>query len=468
MPKTKTTNKNFFENRNTSDILNRLVILGLLRLLNKQLVYQQIWDDTEEGIENITVPFFYDFVGGATTSERFIQDNYNNFTDDECTSAGIKKMDGDFKPIPFGVITLTSTMIDSGNISNRFVMGRYTKKENGELKPYVSFLYSIPLSMAFTAYIKCDTMTTTWKIEQAIREFFYKNRTIHVNYRGTTVPVRVGFAETYTEDKQITYQYAQTNEGFDIKLSFDLVCETYQPVFDPMNERPADNTMKNLAFNIANSHNKISYGNNKSTLHPITDLSDMVVTTGEDVILEWKNYDYENDTNYVDILYQEQGSDKFNLIESIENNNFYHWIVPDDFVDEAVTFDIIIPPVEKVVMHTQPILKIYPRPDTCIVDESCVAIISKGVFFSDMSEYAIPAFISYEDKDGKIIDKEFYINIMNGGVDLQNPIHIEPFVYNGNVNHKKINIVIQKHGNPSTRVSFLKDENKQSSWLSVC
>ena len=102
------------------------------------------------------------------------------------------------------------------------------------------------------------------------------------------------------------------------------------------------------------------------------------------------------------------------------------------------------------------------------MDESCVAIISKGVFFSDMSEYAIPAFISYEDKDGKIIDKEFYINIMNGGVDLQNPIHIEPFVYNGNVNHKKINIVIQKHGNPSTRVSFLKDENKQSSWLSVC
>ena len=72
MPKTKIINKDFFEKRNTSDVLNRLVILGLLRILNKQLVYQQIWNDTEDGIENITVPFFYDFTGGTATSERFI------------------------------------------------------------------------------------------------------------------------------------------------------------------------------------------------------------------------------------------------------------------------------------------------------------------------------------------------------------------------------------------------------------
>lgn len=44
-------------------------------------------------------------------------------------------------------------------------MGRYTRKENNELKSYVSFLYSIPLTMNFSVNIKCDTMNTAWKIE---------------------------------------------------------------------------------------------------------------------------------------------------------------------------------------------------------------------------------------------------------------------------------------------------------------
>jgi hypothetical protein len=119
---------------------------------------------------------------------------------------GIKKMDGDYKPIPFGIISLGSTAIDAGNISNRFVMGRYTKKVGSELKSFVSFLYSIPLTYSFTATIKCDTMNTMWKIEQAFREYFYKNKTYHINYKGTVVPVRVGFPESISSEKTAQYQ----------------------------------------------------------------------------------------------------------------------------------------------------------------------------------------------------------------------------------------------------------------------
>jgi hypothetical protein len=72
MPKTKVKQKQLYENRNTSDVFSRLVIMGLLRVLNKKLIYQQVWHDDEDGIENIVVPFFYDFTGGSATSERFI------------------------------------------------------------------------------------------------------------------------------------------------------------------------------------------------------------------------------------------------------------------------------------------------------------------------------------------------------------------------------------------------------------
>ena len=72
MPKTKVKQKQLYENRNTSDVFSRLVIMGLLRVLNKKLIYQQVWHDDEDGIENIVVHFFYDFTGGAVTSERSI------------------------------------------------------------------------------------------------------------------------------------------------------------------------------------------------------------------------------------------------------------------------------------------------------------------------------------------------------------------------------------------------------------
>ena len=111
MSKTKITNKRLYELRNTSDVFSRLIVMGMLKILNKKLTYQQVWEDSEDGVQDVTVPFFFDFSGGAATSEKFIQDNYQHFTDEECTSIGIKKFDGDFKPIPYGVITLESTTI---------------------------------------------------------------------------------------------------------------------------------------------------------------------------------------------------------------------------------------------------------------------------------------------------------------------------------------------------------------------
>lgn len=64
--------------------------------------------------------------------------------------------------------------------------------------------------MSFNITIGCDTMNTMWKIEQAYREVFYKNKTFHVNYRGTIVPARVGFPESISETKNSQYTYGQS------------------------------------------------------------------------------------------------------------------------------------------------------------------------------------------------------------------------------------------------------------------
>ena len=196
MSKTQLTPKQLFERRNTTDVFNRLVIMGLLRILNRKLVYQQVWNDSEDGIQNYTVPFFYDFGGSNSSSERFIQDNYTFFTSDECTSIGLKKIDGNFDVYPQGRVSLSSVSIDSGNITNRFSMGKYTKFIDGRLQTFTSYLYSMPLQFQFNLEIKCENMNTAFKIDEACREFFYKNKTYHFNYKGTVCPVRVGFPES--------------------------------------------------------------------------------------------------------------------------------------------------------------------------------------------------------------------------------------------------------------------------------
>ena len=130
MAQTVLTPKQLFERRNTDDVFDRQVLVGLLRILNRKIFYTQIWDNTEEGVQNVCVPFFYDFGGSNINSERFIQDNYTYFSSTECTDIGLKKIDGNFDFYPQGRLSMASVGIDSGNITNRFVMGKYTKREH--------------------------------------------------------------------------------------------------------------------------------------------------------------------------------------------------------------------------------------------------------------------------------------------------------------------------------------------------
>lgn len=464
MPKTKIQKTNYYENRNTSDILSRLVILGLLRVLNMKLIYTQVWGPEDKDVEKIIVPFFYDFSGGAASSERFIQDNYMNWTDDECTEAGIKKMDGDYKPIPYGVITLNSSSIDASNISNRFVMGKYTKREAGEIRSYVSFLYSIPLTYSFQCSIKCDNVNTMWKIEQAFREYFYKNKTFHVNYKGMSVPVRCGFAESLSAEKNAQYTMGQSNDGDSIKLTFDIQCETYQPVFDPYNERPADNYIKHFTFGIDTRNNDES----KMKIIPVSDFTGKVAATQQDIVLEWRNNYTNSDLMYIDIVYKEEGSDVWNLIDTVENHNFYHWIIPDNFIESNVEFDLIIQPTSDIIVHTPPTIKIYPNPKTSIIDDSNVIVVSKGMFFTEEPECQLPIIISYIDKDGEIQDISAALNLKNNMVDESHPVCISPFIYNGEINSKKIEVAVRDHHNPNIITSFINNPEDTNNWLTIC
>lgn len=463
MSKTQITAKQLYENRNTSDVFSRLVIMGVLRVLNQKLRYTQVWEDTEEGTQEVTVPFFFDFSGGAGTSEKFIQDNYMNWTDDECTSMGIKKVNGDYKPIPYGVISLDSTNIESGNISNRFVMGQFQKRINGELKPYVACLYSIPLTMSFTVNIACDTVNTMWKIEQAYREFFYKNKTFHVNYKGTIVPCRIGFPESLTETKTANYTMgAQQKDGADVKLSFGLQCETYQPVFDPYTEMPAERNIKGFSGGITlqdkttlNSKDTIKENGYIEAEH----IDKMNIVALENILLKWSYFYNYSDLLYVDILYKEFGDTTYHtILNNIDNHNCCHMSISGDFVNSP-EIDIIIPQDDDIMIVSQPEIKFYALPNRQITEDTCV-VINKGCFLlnNQTEKTQIDAVLSYEFND-EIKEQNIKLNILNGALDTEHPIEMECFIYPKEIESRKIQLFIRDHDRPEIMAAF-QDEDE--------
>lgn len=484
MSKTKITNKRLYELRNTSDVFSRLIVMGMLKILNKKLTYQQVWEDSEDGVQNVTIPFFFDFSGSATTSEKFIQDNYQHFTDEECTSIGIKKFDGDFKPIPYGVITLESTTIESSSISNRFVMGQYQKKIGDELKTFVSFLYSIPLTMNFSVNIVCDTINTMWKIEQAYREFFYKHKTFRVNYKGTVVHARVGFPESLASTKTSTYTFGNTSDTTDIKLNFSLTCETYQPVFDPYNEIESDNNIKVIGgditpmqhSSIAGVNNEILNNTTSSNIHTtINNPSEKLykniipekitadkVATGEDLLIEW-DFSYDsNDLLTVDILYKEKGKDdNYIILDTVANHNRYYLNFSDEFVSpNNDIFDVILTNSDDAIIVNQPKIKIFPDITTGIVNKDSFTIIDKGFIITE-KEY-IDAVVCVE-QFGKLEDYVIKLHIINNAIDETDPVELEPFAYTGQLKYKEVQLFIRDHFHTDKIYKFQDDDK----WLIV-
>lgn len=403
----------------------------------------------------MTVPFFYDFGGSNINSERFIQDNYTFFTDTECTSIGLKKIDGNFDFYPQGRIGLQSVQIDSGNITNRFTRAKFTRYENGKLKAYTAYLYSMPLTFQFTCEIRCENMNTAFKIDQAVREYFYKNQTFRINYKGVVCPVRIGFPDNgINGNPGATYTMGQAPSDTWIKLTLNLQCETYQPVFDPHTEMSADHTIGSVGMNIHLRDVK----DPKLLMKFDTDFKDMVLTSGQEIMFEWTPLYEDRDLLSVDIFYQIEGDEREHLIECCDNHNFYHWSIPIDFT-ETPKLDIMIMNTEMYTVTSNPEIYIYPNPSDKTVDSQNVYVKSKGFFVAPRPDFEVDAIISYENKDGRIIEYPAIVNLHNYMVNPVAGLDFKCFVYENEIDSKKVRIIVRDHNN--------KDAFAMSEWFMI-
>jgi hypothetical protein len=411
---------------NNENIFSRAVIAGLLNVLNNNITYQQAWSN--EDVETIQVPWFYNQSG----DERFMQDFYTHYSD--CVSP--RQIDGNFDMIPRGIVTYAGARIGSQRITSRYVQGTFLKEVNGQLQTYRSFLYSIPLDITIPCEMWADNFTNALKIEQTIREVFYKTVTFYVYFRGMRVGCTAGFSEDIPLEKNIAYSFEADNK---IKLTFNIEIETYQPVFDPTTEVNANLNMKGIGYRVYNNLEK-----RDGSIWITTPDENTTLPKGTSNYIEW-NYKDEGDIiSRVDLYYTNVGETSWTKIEKgVPNHQYYIWNIPDNF-DTFKQPKIIWSENDNIKIQQQPFVKIVPDTLTKVIDASSFFIIEPGYFISN-ADTSINIVLEMKDLNNKPVftgDASIIINIKNNKIDTSNPIHwITPNItFPGTVDYKLINI----------------------------
>jgi len=340
--------------------------------------------------------------------ERFMQDFYTHYA--HCIPP--KPVDGNFDMIPRGIITYTGAPIDNIRITSRYVQGTFLKEINGQLQTYRSFLYSIPLNMNFDCEMWCDTQITSLKIEQAIREVFYKTMTFYVYFKGMRVGCTVGFPEEYTLEKNIKYSFESENK---IKLNFVLQVETYQPVFDPTTEVNNNDNMTGIGYRVIDANMKKNDGNITIT----TDYGNTTIPKGYPLLLEWE-YINENDIiNRVDILWSNTGENNRHLIErGVINNEYYIWNIPESFTGYKHPY-IIWPQDASVSIYREPLIRILPNPSTGEINSSSFKVVDGGYFLSPDPDASINVILEMRDSNNLLVysgDSSLYFTLVGNKI----------------------------------------------------
>ena len=393
---------------NTDDIFNRSVIGGLLYLMNNKITYQQVFQDNV--VETVHVPCAFNFA--YSLDERFMQDNYTFFGQ---SCFGGTMIDGKFDMLPRCAVSYTGSQIEAGSITNRFIKGKYLKNENGRLTTYESYLYALPVTFSFDCEMWADNMITAFKLEEAVRQTFYKNKTYNVLYRGMKIGCCVGFPETNTVSNKTTqYQFSDTDRQ--IKLNFSLVVETYQPVFDDNLAIEAANRIEFIGWDVRMPANS----SKKSLKFKNLNSGDTLLSNTYHLI-EWDSPSDDSDMCTVLLSYITEDGTEHKVTEMDFNQRQWAWYVPQtvsSFKQPVVT----LIGTEDIRVVRQPEIRIAPNMQG-VVDASSFIIIDPGKFTGQSG--TVSATIEYIDECGDtIISMSYSFNVRNGEIDTDDPVVI--------------------------------------------
>lgn len=237
-------NNQNINNKNTQDIFFRNAWISLLDLFNKNVTIDLYRDDK---LEKHKVPFF----PNMANDEGFMKDFFVNMPDD-CKIP--QYAEGNYEPLPRGVITLKSWTVKSANITNKFVRGTYHQQETGDSgekvnKAYSARLYSLPMMLKFDVEILSDNVNKSLRIAEEVMDTYYKNNVMYFQYKGMRIPAQFVYPDDIQQDKEYKLTY-ETDQR--VKNVFSVEMETYFPSFNDESTMYKGNVIRQWFINQKN------------------------------------------------------------------------------------------------------------------------------------------------------------------------------------------------------------------------
>jgi len=357
-----------------------------------------------------------------------------------------RPVDGNFDMVPRGIVTYAGSSISSQRITSRYVQGRYVKEVDGRLETYVSYLYSIPLNIRINCELIVDRQITALKIEQAIREVFYKNITFYVYYKGMRVGNTVGFPDDITTEKNINYSFESDNK---IRVLFDLEIETYQPVFDPTTEMKATSRVKTVNYNLYPVPEKSAI----NEISVITPNEGAIIPKGTPIWIEWSVKDRGKIVNRVNIQWSYYAqNERFDIQLMEPNHEYFLWNIPTSFTSYKEP-ELIWEENEQVSVAKRPLVKITPDLTTKAITSSSFQILDAGYFTTGLTDCSINIQLEMKDDNGVVSytpDGAIWANVV---YNVASQIVVDPsvsIVFPGTVDFKHIDIYISNANDPDT------------------
>jgi hypothetical protein len=292
-----------------------------------------------------------------------------------------------------------------------------------------------------------DREITALKLEQEIRETFYKTVTYYIYYKGLRVGCTVGFPEDIAIEKNIQYSFETDNK---IKLTFSLEIESYQPVFDKTTEMKATTKIKGFNYDI----HPIGIKNTQTQFIITTPQEGAMIPKGIPLWVQW-TYTRENYViPKIDLYWLYTGSNERQKIDFFQpNNEYYIWNIPEDFT-AYVPPTMIWEDTSIISVLREPLVKIIPDLSTGLIDASSFKVFSSG-YFSTGSNDDSSINIQLEMKDassGQIQyspDGSIYANIKWNELDPSSPFTVNGSIYfPGILDYSNIRIQIADSNHP--------------------
>lgn len=234
---------------NTDDVFLRSLVVAFINALNDRIKYDVIVSPTET--RSYSVPFYYSIVGDG----RFIQDNFINF--DNCK---FDFADGNFDPIPRGVVSMQSINVAEEALTNNFVRMEYQKLIDGQMKTFSSRGFAVPLRVSFQVNMLADIILDYFRIFEVAFAQFFKSVPFSFRYKTFRIPARAMFPAPLPGSKNFSYEVGGDQR---IKMDFTVEIETYMPVLDLTTEFFKGNSMQTFASSIemSRSRNQVESSN---------------------------------------------------------------------------------------------------------------------------------------------------------------------------------------------------------------